>query len=472
VGERVLSGPIPGAPRLGLMAQRMPMPAGFLEEEWFLSGTASSFRAEDTPADDGRWLVSRAGTAPFTTRLLVRRPEDPSRFNGTVVVEWLNVSAGADSAPVWSFAHRHLTRAGFAWVGVTAQRAGVSGGGLVPGPHLQRADPTRYASLEHPGDAFSFDMFTAGGEAVRDGLGSILGPLRPDRLLAVAESQSALFLTTYLNAVAAQEQVFDGYLVHSRAGSAAPLDGRSFISTDTDVETGARAFRAAAIPIRTDLTSPVLVLQSETDVIALGSLAARQPDTDRFRLWEIAGAAHADTYVLGASLRHTDGTSAEQLAQFCAPTNRPMGPFLRTGAPINSGIHHHYVAQAAIACLDRWVRTGVAPPSAPVLEVTGDPPALLTDELGIACGGIRTGQVDVPCAVLSGIGQTGPAFTVLFGTTRPFDAATLHRLYPGGRQDYAERFAAATEDVVRAGFLLAEDAAELTAVAVAMYPTD
>ena len=31
---------------------------------------------------------------PFTTRLLVYRPADPERFNGTVVVSWNNVTAG------------------------------------------------------------------------------------------------------------------------------------------------------------------------------------------------------------------------------------------------------------------------------------------------------------------------------------------------------------------------------------------
>ncbi len=52
-------------------------------------------------------------------------------FNGTVVVEWLNVSGGGDGSPDWFFLHRHLMREGVAWVGVSAQKAGIDGGGVL-----------------------------------------------------------------------------------------------------------------------------------------------------------------------------------------------------------------------------------------------------------------------------------------------------------------------------------------------------
>lgn len=55
----------------------------------------------------------------------MRRPLDAARWNGSVVVEWLNVSGGLDAAPDFDFTHRHLIREGFAWVGVSAQRAGM-----------------------------------------------------------------------------------------------------------------------------------------------------------------------------------------------------------------------------------------------------------------------------------------------------------------------------------------------------------
>ena len=102
-------------------------------------------------------------------------------------------------------------------------------------------------------------------------------------------------------------------------------------------------------------------------------------------------------------------------------------------APVNSGPQHHYVAQAAIAHLDRWARGGPPPPRSPWLETDpGDPMRLLTDDAGIARGGIRTGWVDVPVAALSGLAPDGaPLIATLLGTTRVFDEAESHAPLPG-----------------------------------------
>ena len=59
----------------------------------------------------------------------------------------------------------------------------------------------------------------------------------------------------------------------------------------------------------------------------------------------------------------------------------------------------------------------------------------------------------VPRAVLAGLGQSGTEFAFLFGTTRPFDSATLARLYPGGRSDFLARFERAADEAVGRGFL-------------------
>jgi hypothetical protein len=452
------TGPLPGTAVLAGAPHALP--GGYVEEEFLLHGTATAHRGVGELGADGMWSTEPAEEAAFVTRVLVRRPGEPQRHDGTVVVEWLNVSAGADSAPEWSMVHRRLGRAGSAWVGVSAQRVGV----LTGAGSLHRSDPQRYAELVHPGDAWSYDVFTQAAWAVRSG--QLLGPLLADRLLAAGVSQSAAALVTYLNGVAPHSGAFDGYLVHSRGGGSIPLGG---VPVGADGAVDLSSIRGGGVRLRTDLPVPVLTLETETDLVALGFAAARQPDTERLRTWELAGAAHADTYLLAAG-RHRDDTTVAELAAMCAPTTTPFGPGLATEAPINAGPQHHYVAQAAMAHLDRWVREGVPAPRAPRLELAGDPPALVSDELGVARGGIRTGFVDVPTAVLSGLGQRGAGFAVLFGTTRPFDAATLGRLYPGGRDEYAERFAAATARAVEDGFVLAADAAEMTALAVEMYP--
>ena len=124
----------------------------------------------------------------------------PRRANGTVIVEWLNVTGGLDVPALWMATHRHLVRAGFSWVGVSAQQVGIVGGGVLPGLGLLQTAPDRYASLAHPGDAYSFDMFTQVGRAVRTLLPERYG-VRVERVVATGASQSAFHLTTYINAV-------------------------------------------------------------------------------------------------------------------------------------------------------------------------------------------------------------------------------------------------------------------------------
>jgi hypothetical protein len=475
-GSARLTGPVTGQPGIIMTGYDVGQ-VGYVLEEFFLDGTATGFEAAGPAGTDGYWQVAPAGQAPFTTRIVVCRPADPAAYTGTVILEWLNVSAGFDAPPHWMLTHRHLVRSGWAWVGVSAQRAGVEGGsifdeaGVEPDegsrrtmvlPALKESDPARYGGLHHPGDAFSFDIFAQAARAVRSG--GVLGALPVECLLAAGVSQSAIHLVSYLNAVAPAlppEASCDGYLIGCRTGFAAPLTG-----WDGRIRSGLEGAR-----VRTDGRWPVLTVQTESDVTGpLAGITARQADSDRFRWWEIAGASHADTYVFGAAFSDSGALPPAELARMLAPTAEPFG--IKCPAPVNSGPQHHYVAQAAIAHLDRWARGGPPPPSSPLLETDpGDRMRLLTDEAGIACGGIRTGWVDVPVAALSGLPAPGAeGLSVLVGTTRTFDDADLARRYPGGRDEYAAAFRAATARAVDGGFLLAEDADEAVAVAVAGYP--
>src|SRR5579864_2684327 len=122
-----LQGPIAGAPVLQLGQYNLGA-LGYVVEEFFLTGTAASYELAGERSNDGRWEARSAATAPFTTRLVACRPGNAARFNGTVVVEWLNVSGGLDAPPNWYMIHRHLLREGMAWVGVSAQIVGIKGG--------------------------------------------------------------------------------------------------------------------------------------------------------------------------------------------------------------------------------------------------------------------------------------------------------------------------------------------------------
>jgi hypothetical protein len=442
---------------------------GYMVQEFFLEGAATCFEPTGPLGEDGYWGVTPSGRAPFATRLVVCRPSDPGAFTGTVVLEWLNVSAGFDAPAHFMLTHRQLMRAGWAWVGVSAQRAGIEGGSIFDAegpmvlPALKASDPGRYGSLLHPGDSFSYDIFSRAARAVRHG--GVLGPLEAGCLLATGQSQSAIHLVTYVNAVAPTvpaEVACDGYLIGGRTGRAAPLAGWNG---------RIRGQGPDGVRVRTDGRARVLTVQTETDVVGvLAGVTARQPDDDRFRWWEIAGAAHADTYVLGTTFDDSGELPPAELARLMAPTAEPLG--MRCAMPVNSGPQHHYVAQAALTHLDRWARGGPAPPTAPRLETgPGDPMRLVTDEAGIARGGIRTGWVDVPVAALSGLAPDGAeGLAMLLGTTSVFDSAELARRYPGGRSEYAAAFLAATSRAVAAGFLLPEDVDEIIALAAAAYP--
>jgi hypothetical protein len=423
---------------------------GYEQVEYFIAGTAASYTSAAPLSSDGRWTVTPAETAAYKTRLLVYRPLDPARFNGTVLVEWFNVSGGLEAAPDWISAHTEMVRAGMIWVGVSAQFRGVEGGsGGLLNVALKISDPARYGSLVHPGDSFSYDIFSQAGLAIRAPAGpSPLGALVAKRVIAVGESQSAFRMVTYINAAHPLDRVYDGFLVHSRGRSSERLSQapQPVIMAPDPVH------------IRTDLTVPVLTFQTETDMTTLGYFSNRQNDTKAVRLWEVAGTAHADTYTLLTGM--TDrGTSAEVAA--VVVTAAPLPGIIECDRPINSG-PQHFVLNAAIAALERWVRTGKPPRKAPRLKISAGPPVVIErDEHGNAQGGIRTPWVDVPIATLSGEGQSGGSFCGIFGTTVPFDDAKLSALYPN-HAAYVKAYKKSTKRTQKGGWVRKADAQLMT----------
>jgi Alpha/beta hydrolase domain len=456
---------------------------GYEESEYFLSGTATAYTSKTKLTKDGKWHVTPASTAPYTTRVVVYRPINPKKFDGTVAVEWLNVTGGVDAAAAWLTGHAEMVRAGMAYVGVDAQAGGIYG---VPGSvatadgagGLKQMDPSRYAALSHPGDSYSYSIFEQAGEAVHTSAAKLLDGLVPKRVLAIGESQSAFYLTTYVDAIQPLSVgVYDGYLIYSRGNDGSDLSQ----SPQPTITTPNPTY------IRTDLHVPVMLFETEADLLLLGYVEARQPPTPYIREWEVAGTAHDDTYgLLYSRSDNLNGTAdVEAFDSMLNPPKDPIPGIVDCQAPINTG-SHTYELRAAIAALNNWVRTGTPPPQSPRLDVNASKTAFVTDANGNALGGIRTPQVVAAVAKLSGLGQPGttlsPSTPVgqgttssssavgagvlcsIFGTTVPFSASQLAKLYPT-HADFVKKWDAATAAEVREGYLLAPDARTLDKVA-------
>jgi len=107
---------------------------GYVEEEFLASGVADVY--DWTSVGPAR---VRTADAPYTTRVLIRRPADRARFSGTAILEPLNPSNRFDLNIGWAISHAQFVRNGDAWVGVTSKPVSVVA--------MKAFNPTRYASL-------------------------------------------------------------------------------------------------------------------------------------------------------------------------------------------------------------------------------------------------------------------------------------------------------------------------------------
>lgn len=455
------------------------VPEGYVLEEYLVGGTATRFDPVETP-EDGAWVVEPGEEEEYRTRVIVRRPTDPAAFSGTVLVEWFNVSA-IEAAPDWGYLSDEIGREGHAYIGVSAQALAIEGGdslldvevdeeeaaeaGVDTGNSgLKSSDPDRYGTLSHPGDAFAFDIFNQVGALATRSPGEVLGDLEPEQVIAMGESQSAMFLSTFINAVHPLTPVYDGFLVHSRGATVPAMDG-SYNSSREPATDGADD--AGPVRMRTDLDVPVMLFEAETDLTLLRYSLARQDDTDLIRTWEVAGTAHADAQTLRAVIG--------------GPRDPAIGEILGCGS-INTGPHKE-VLQAAVHHLVGWAAGGPPPPEGVRLELVeaaeGDEVGIARDEHGNALGGVRNPLVDVPVAALTGDpapvpnaadgGGPGGGICGLFGSTAPFDRSTLLTLH-GSADAYIEEFRASAAEAVADGFLLQPDADTLVAEAEANRP--
>jgi hypothetical protein len=432
---------------------------GYIEEEYLISGTANVY---DWPALGPATV--RVANAPYTTRVLVRRPIDRAKFSGTVAVEMLNPSNRFDLNIGWAISHKEFVRNGDAWVGITAKPIAVDA--------LKTFNPDRYQALSWANpiplddprncaqvaadsqrtteNGLVWDMNTQTGAWLRsrDKSNPMTYGVAPNtahpvqRLYAWGFSQVGGFLATYANAIhpldvkANGKPMFDAYLV-----------GTPVLGTPINQCAGPIP---ANDPRRLVHNTGVPVIRVMTASDYLLAIAARQPDSDtaaeKFRNYELAGAGHATPDELYFAAAPADITKAGRAVP---PMNCNEGP--RSRFPSSIGFN------AAWRALDAWVRNGTPAPHAEPIRVA-DGKAVL-DEFGNLTGGVRSPYLEVPAATWNGA-STGESFCFIAGHEIPFDATRLTNLYPD-HQTYVRKVEESVSKLVRERWITAEDGKDL-----------
>ncbi len=446
VPNPTVTGPIPWSLGVDKQPQTDSLfdlsPFGYSEDEYFVSGTASyqsnpgSINSVEDPGSPA--------TAPYTVRMIVRAPTDPSRFNGTVVVEWDNVTAQMDEAPIWDWTYPTVMREGYAYVIVSVQQAGICCSPLT----LKMRDPVRYEALGQPGDDYAFSIYSQVLQAIRHPQGKDpMGGLKVHTLVAAGQSQSADELYDYVTSVDYGSLV-DGFLLVGGGSTTYP---------------GAHPPAVPVMNVFDEWTAP-----------------STPPNITRnYRVWEIAGGAHVDNWVdnpefddpqgvlvPGAGQRDPQWRSQEEW--IAGNYGASYDPRENSCVPGGNLYPNRYVMDNALVWLQRWVTRDASPPQVPMLQFgnattstpVGDPPGWdpagteATDQYGNALGGYRLPPVTVPVATYA------PVTCLFFGETVPFSPTQLKELYPT-HADYVQHMQAATDAAVKDGLLLPWDAADL-----------
>jgi hypothetical protein len=462
-----VNGPVPVTPESRpFLAATHDLPVidlptlGYVEEEFLIAGTASVY---DWSADGA--LSIRTPDAPYGTRILVRRPADPSRFSGAVIVEPMYPARGWDWSMMWGYSHDYILEHGDAWVGITMP-ASVGG--------LQKFDPVRYALLSFknpmPGvpcqgaansaaadieDGLRWDMISQVGALLKSKVAG--SPLTGFSVEALYLTSQGGDLTTYMNALHPRATLQNGRPVYDGYVAKAPFNL-------------ARINRCAAAPAQNDSRQmvknvgvPVIAVAAQGEVSS--TYPWRRPDSDdpldRYRLYEVAGAGHIDrtAYVGFPSMRdqaaagNVQGTPAWPFVARCDP-EIPL-----PDTPIMS-----LAFNTAFARLDEWARKGMAAPRARRLELKDAgtaQSAVIVDRFGHGVGGVRTPYVEVPVAAYA-TSSPGPGTCREMGHKTPFDWPRLEALY-GTYKGYAAKVADAVDRLVKERWLTTGDARRVTA---------
>lgn len=433
---------------------------GYVEEEYYLSGVAPAITAA------GKTLAQ----APYTTRILVRKPADPARFNGTVVIE--PFSWFGERAAGWILTRDYLLRHGYAYVGYTlninkppsdpkfrsatpAEEAEAVSlyGRIVNFEFMRRFDYARYAPLGTYYDPKRFirgdgpDPFVPQSQGIASELALLLKSNPAQGPMAGLDVQRV-----YVNSWAVTAQVWMDYLDQGRHQQWRMPDGRPLIDA---YMTGRMAFgevggEVLRVPRKMPDDAPFVTVFSQSELmhdVLEGIAATPDSDTPKLRYYEVTGMPHLRLADLGTE--HTERLAAD------------VG---KGGDPLCQTLYDEPVEMIVSALLDdmdQWVRKGEPMPRAP--RVPRDGKAAVRDtDTGNMKGGVRPPWVKVPSAAYLTDQETGCG--LIYDTKRPYSKQELRKLY-GSFEHYVEQFEKAKDESVKDRYLLPEDAAVLRPVA-------
>ena len=411
-----------------------PLSSSYDEAEYLLHGLAETYCGPATgPA-------SPTGEQhAYVTRVLVRRPRDPQARSGRVVVEPFNTSNGPDSDVIWARVAPMLQAAGDTWVGVSVRASSATA--------LERQDADRYADVDIPTNDVAWDLLAHVGALLKHGGDhSPMGSSAATHVYLCGYSQSGADTATFAMAFHERARrddgspIYDGYFPAAHSGSLTPLaSGTSPLPRFETAAIGPVGAPVVDIETQCDVEGFRAQLRSGATHVSAGAASVRRPDGDvpgdRFRLYEIAGAPHAD-WMPGCD---GDGSTF------------PTSAFLR----------------AALRRLFEWVEDDVVPPrSAPIeLAVHDVVSVAAVDSDGNALGGIRSPYVDVPLSRFD-VHSTGSALCLLVGHETPLPPSELVRRYADA-ETYLHQFTRSLDETIALGFLLEDDRAELLAAQTA-----
>jgi len=390
-----IAGPINGPGRM------YPDPA--------VSITPNAVKVEDFPYITEEYFVSGTiADAPYTTRIIVRRPRETKAFSGTVVAEALH--AGGRSL-IFEWSRQSILTRNHMFVEIVHSPANIN--------LLKTFNAERYASLTIAMGQTN-DVIAQVGRLIK----SKTGPFAAydvRRTTLMGTSASSATVRTYLGAhpnlrLPDGKPIFDGFLLTSTLGN-------------------------TPMPI---VDVPIIQMPTETEVAtyAQQGIAYRRPDSDepsnRFRLYEVAGMPHNNS-------RDNPGFQND-------PCTLPVTDF-PAGAFTALALNH----------LIEWIANGKTPPHAPPITVdqdsANDGSPLALDEHGNAKGGIRNVWVDVPIATygVNGKGKTPQQDRLcqLGGTKVPLADDVLKKSYRGSG-DYVARVEQRLKELIAEGWFLPE----------------